>query len=149
MISPDEFMQQATRLIAAPASPSEVDFRTALSRAYYSLYHQALTSIRNRHKPELVSAIETQLQRRRKFFADLPRVRRLDWTYLVDTLHVSFHQILFEVLCGLDYPKGQEFGAHRDERNIADYELEKNLNPQDCQTNIDDMRTLINSLNTI
>jgi hypothetical protein len=45
ILNPDHLLDQAARLVAAPAAgrPRQVDIRRAISAAYYSLFHLAVT----------------------------------------------------------------------------------------------------------
>jgi len=40
MIEPEQFLRQAYKLIDPSSHPSETDCRSAVSRAYYSLFHE-------------------------------------------------------------------------------------------------------------
>lgn len=45
MIIADDFLQHAKRLIDPKNTPVEADCRSAVSRAYYSLYHEAKAAL--------------------------------------------------------------------------------------------------------
>ena len=57
MIRANEFLRQAKELVGKN-NPSEVDLRTAISRAYYSLYHEALSTIQTNHVHKFQESIK-------------------------------------------------------------------------------------------
>jgi uncharacterized protein (UPF0332 family) len=48
LIPPSDFLNHAKRLTDPKNSPKEVDWRSAISRAYYSLYHETIVVLKNK-----------------------------------------------------------------------------------------------------
>lgn len=147
MITPDRFLDQAKRLLAAGAGTSEEDSRSAISRAYYSLFHETKQALESRHRANVIAQISQYLRTNNQAFNPL-RLSSLDEGYL-RVLKVNMHIILTDVLRRLDSPMGNDFKGFRRQRNIADYDLRQNLDPIDSETKVNAMDRLIQSVRTI
>jgi uncharacterized protein (UPF0332 family) len=60
MIDPEDFLSHAKTLLENPEG-SEVIMRSAISRAYYSLFHEALSFLKQRHKGKIIKQIKDWL----------------------------------------------------------------------------------------
>jgi uncharacterized protein (UPF0332 family) len=49
LILPSDFLNHAKRLIDPKNSPTEVDWRSAISRAYYSLFHESVAALQKKN----------------------------------------------------------------------------------------------------
>lgn len=49
MIRPSDFLNHAKGLTDPKNNPKEVDWRSAISRAYYSLYHETIVALKNKN----------------------------------------------------------------------------------------------------
>src|SRR5690348_5629159 len=116
MITPDAFLKQSRRLLT---STSEEDFRSAISRSYYSLFHETTMILEKKHRPKVLTEIKQDLAKRGITRYDKMRVGLFDKSYL-NSLHVNYHGILCKVLNGLDWSLAQSFDESRVDRNNAD-----------------------------
>jgi hypothetical protein len=121
MITPDGFLFQAKNLLKNNNEyPPEVDFKSAISRAYYSLYYEAYARLKRRYKNRLVSVVLDWLGENKSYNDRL--VRELDEKHLIG-LGINFHSLISQVLSDIRYELGQDFKYFRTQRDYADYEL--------------------------
>jgi hypothetical protein len=119
LITPDKFVQYAKRIVSNPSSPEE-EARSAVSRAYYSLYHETLQLMLRKYSFELIKNIEVDWKRpltpREKY-----QLNSLDPVFL---RRVNFHRVLPKTIYNLRKPIiATNFKNYRDKRNQADYDL--------------------------
>lgn len=119
LITPDKFVQYAKRIVSNPSSPEE-EARSAVSRAYYSLYHETLQLMLRKYSFELIKNIEVDWKRpltpREKY-----QLNSLDPVFL---RRVNFHRVLPKTIHNLKKPIiATNFKNYRDKRNQADYDL--------------------------
>ena len=139
------FLQYAKRIVANPASPEE-EARSAVSRAYYSLYHETLELMLKRYSLDLIKNIERewgrQLNAQEKY-----QLNSLDPAFLK---RVNFHYVLPKTLRNMKKPIiASKFINFRDKRNQADYDLKINMGCIDADiivSNVDTFVSVIKSL---
>ncbi len=117
MIQPNDFLNQANRLVGSNAP--EVDLRTSISRAYYSLYHEALIHLKNHPSRVLQNAIARQIASRGEI-PDMNKISAWDETYLK---RVTMHRAIKDAVLALDPSEGLKYDAFKDSRVDADYKL--------------------------
>ena len=124
-------------------SGNEEDFRTAISRAYYSLYHQTLHTTQNRYSLDLIKTIEKRKNRRlnRKEKAQLSS---LDSKFLRT---INLHRLLPITLANIgEYTKSVLLKNYRDLRNQADYDLKMKFEESDVTTYVNAIEKLFNDV---
>lgn len=52
MIFPSEFLSHAKKLIDPSNNATEIDCRSAISRAYYSLFHEVVVALRKKESSD-------------------------------------------------------------------------------------------------
>lgn len=145
MILPSEFMDQAKKLIL---EKKEVNLRTAVSRAYYSLYHESITFLETNHRKQLIQKINYLLNSRpttRTF--DKSKINALDKKYIASIM--SMHEIVKETYYYIKKPRfASDFKSKRDDRNFADYEIDKNLDSLKAEVIITEIENMTLRLKT-
>ena len=81
MIRPEVFMNHAKKILMQENNPQEVEFRSTVSRAYYSVYHEARREMFTKYRTDLSNAICKQLDKRPDLYDKL-RIKSLDLEYL-------------------------------------------------------------------
>lgn len=129
-ITPDKFLQYSKRIVANPAAPEE-EARSAVSRAYYSLYHEALEIMLKRYSFDLIRNIET-VWKRPLTAQEKYQLNSLDPLFLK---RVNLHKIIPNIIRGLRKPIiASSFINYRDKRNQADYDLKATWTRNDAET---------------
>lgn len=129
VVTPHDFLVQAKRLVSPQNHPSEIDCRSGVSRAYYSLFHEAcnvleLRGLYARPKEELGG-----LYARPK---DKP------------------HQEVKNLLLRFYGQMGLDYDSYRDDRVKADYNLTSTFyNQIDSEIKVNDMEDLIRRVKTL
>ncbi|MDE1854862.1 MAG: hypothetical protein KGH57_00885 [Candidatus Micrarchaeota archaeon] len=100
-MNPDEFLRQANRLV----SQEEVDCRSAISRAYYSLFHEAKIRLESHHNKEWHQLIES------------------DKKLIKDTRNFipNYHSVVVRLLAKLNKSYGFDYNGFKEKRTQADY----------------------------
>ena len=142
MINCEKFLGCAKRILASN-SGNEEDFRTAISRAYYALYHQTLLTTKNRYSLDLIDTIEKRenriLSRREK-----AQLSSLDSKFLRT---VNLHRLLPLILAKMgESSKSVLLKNYRDLRNQADYDLKLDFKESDTITYVTAVETLLNEM---
>jgi uncharacterized protein (UPF0332 family) len=145
VITPNKFLQYAKTIVSNPTAPEE-ESRSAVSRAYYSLYHEALDTMLTKYSLDLIKNIEKEWKRplnaKEKY-----QLNSLDPDFLK---RINFHRVLPETLRDLKKPIiANKFLNFRDKRNQADYDLKTNLSGSDANiivSNIDSFVILVKTL---
>jgi hypothetical protein len=122
MIKAELFLIQANKLIDPSTNPTEVDFRSAISRAYYALYHETYPILEKKHRPKIIKFVKEELDRRKWTNIDGIRLNNLEKSYL-NALAINYHRILSQVLGVVDFELSQSFKESRADRDNADYDL--------------------------
>ena len=107
MIQPSDFISHAKRLVE-PESVPEVDCRSAVSRAYYSLYHETDQHMRASHKSELASGITAFLRKKNDSNIDTSKINSLDELYLKGK-NINFHYVLTQLVSQKNWQAGMDF----------------------------------------
>ena len=141
MIRPAEFLDHAERIISSKSGPREVDLRCAVSRAYYSLYHEAYARVLE-HKSAL-SAVVCEILNRRGQDYDKSRIESLDQDYMLRK-GTNFHQAIPRALTRMGEKRmGNDFAAFRDDRNVADYNIHDRYPDSTARTKVAEIKELI------
>ncbi len=153
MIQPSDFVNQAKKLVNPINSPTEVDCRTAVSRAYYYLFHQSFEYLKIKYNQIMVRSIEDYLvSNNYAGTIDHAKLNKLESSYL-KTLKVNIHGTIPDVIRRLDHGKyrrySRDFEDFRDDRNTADYELTKSFPLPDSTTKVEEMEKLAHSITII
>lgn len=135
LIPEDGFLTYAKKIIGRNKSAlSEEECRTAISRAYYSLFHVTGSVLRRKYSFELIKQIRRSYPGRR---IDLPRLNRLEREYLRT---FNLHQIYFLTLHDLGFRDiAFEFKGFRAKRNDADYDLSLNIRAGDTEVIVNEV----------
>ena len=64
-ITPEKFLVCSRTLLNCDTA-TEADLRSAISRAYYSLYHETRLHLQSAHSKELLDAMKEELRKRNK-----------------------------------------------------------------------------------
>jgi len=147
MITCDKFLDCAKRILAKRSIPfPEEECRTAISRAYYSLYHQTLETTKNQYSHDLINTIE-RYKKRRLTRNEKIRLNSLDPTFLKN---LNFHNLLPKTLTRIgERGKAVSFKNFRDLRNQADYDLKRGFPKVDAITFVNAIESLFNQVKTL
>jgi hypothetical protein len=119
LITPDKFLDFAKRIVSAKSAPEE-ESRSAISRAYYSLYHETLAIMVKKYSIDLIKNIEKEWGKPLKHYERV-QLNALDPTFI---RKLNLHRILPDTLYDLKKPLiASSFKNFRDQRNNADYDL--------------------------
>jgi hypothetical protein len=143
-MEPEDFLKQAKRLINSN-NPSEVEFRSAISRAYYSLYHESMISLKtSRHKKLLSNKVREHLKDNK------PKHKQIDEKLINDIdprhlhyLGVPLHYIVRNTLQDIDCNIGMDFMSYHVDRKVADYELNRKFGHKDSDVIVKGIEDLI------
>jgi len=122
LITEDSFLLYAKKIMGQKKIPlPEEECRTAISRAYYSLYHTTGSVLKKKYSFQLIKEIRKSYSR-----IDLTRINRLDKKYLRS---FNLHRMFFLTLLDLGFrTTAFRFKDFRSKRNDADYDLDLNFN---------------------
>lgn len=119
MITPEKFLILAKKMVSDASIPEE-EARSAVSRAYYSLYHEALELMVKKYSFGLIKEIEKQYGKPLSF-QERTMLNSLDPAFLS---RVNFHRVIPNVLRTMKKPiMANKFINFRDKRNQADYQF--------------------------
>lgn len=145
LITCEKFLDSAKRILASK-SGNEEDLRTAISRAYYSLYHQTLLTTKNRYSLDLIDTIEKR-KKRRLSRREETQLSSLDSNFLRS---INLHRILPLTLAKIgESTKSVLLKNYRVLRNQADYDLKLNFNESDVTTYVTAIETLFNEVKVL
>jgi hypothetical protein len=144
-MEPEDFLKQAKKLINSN-NPSEVEFRSAISRAYYSLYHESMILLKaSRHKKLLINKVREHLRKHPP-----PNHKQIDEKLIndIDTRHLHYlgvplHYIIPNALQDIDYTIGLDFKSYHVDRKDADYELNRKFSHKDSGYKVQGIEDLI------
>jgi uncharacterized protein (UPF0332 family) len=146
LITAQDFLTQAKQLINGSEIP-EVNSRTAVSRAYYSLFHQSFEYLKKNHQIKFAEKIKKELD-----FGggtdrvDYSLVNSLDRNYL-NKLKINLHQIMGDVYADIKMEnQGMDFRNFRDERNKADYSIQQDYPIVRARVTVTQIEVMINKL---
>jgi uncharacterized protein (UPF0332 family) len=121
MITEDRFLEYAKKIMSQHRILEE-ESRTAISRAYYSLYHVTGSVLQKKYSLQLIKEIQKMYSKRR---IDQRRLNRLDRQYLRS---FNLHRIFYLTLMDLGHTTiAFQFKNFRSKRNDADYDLNLNF----------------------
>ncbi|MGA2386964.1 MAG: hypothetical protein ABSG33_10585 [Candidatus Bathyarchaeia archaeon] len=145
MITPDRFLLLAKRMVSNPGIPEE-EARSAISRAYYSLYHETLQLVIKKYSLDLIREIERQYGRQLTI-QERAKLNSLDPDFLC---RINFHRILPVVMRNMQKPIiASKFMNFREKRNQADYDLKLTTAQSDAitiVTNIDKFVVVVKTM---
>lgn len=145
MITGDKFLECAQKIVSDSSIPEE-ECRTAIGRAYYSLYHQTLAVTMKKHSLELIRNIEKKLKRKLKPI-ERSQLNSLDPAFL---MRFNLHKILPLTLVDVKEPVlANSFKNFRDRRNQADYDLKLTFTYSDASTIVGNIDSLIGQIKSI
>ena len=151
MINANDFLSHAQSLIEKN-NAKEVDFRSAISRAYYSLYHESFRFLQKSYKEKLIRNIESYVFKTKPSLIYsqefIQKIKELDPDYILK-LGISLHQIIPSVLSSLNYDYFLDYKQHRRRRNVANYDLDVNITYDDAKDEIEFISLLISSINSL
>lgn len=141
MITNDKFLAYAKRIISKRSIPEE-ESRSAISRAYYSLYHETLEIAVRRYSFYLIRNIEKFRRPRKKLSRDEKyQLNALDSKFL---RKFNLHGILTKTLLDIgEQVLSISFKDVRDKRNQADYDLKMTFTHNEASTIVDNVDSLV------
>lgn len=140
MIAEDKFLAFAKRIMIQNGLPEE-ESRTAIGRAYYSLYHITASVLRKRYSFQLIEEIRKVYPRRR---IDYRRLNRLDKQYL---MQFNMHKIFYLTLFELGHRTiAFQFKDFRSKRNDADYDLNLNFSETYSRVIVSEIGNLVETI---
>jgi hypothetical protein len=147
VIAPSDFLAQAWELVGKPNS-KEVDHRSAISRAYYSLFHDAFDFLAAKYRSKLVEAIKNSLLSNNVTY-DWQRVQSLDRRYFNEK-NVNLHRIIADTLLNLRSSAAKaaanDFKSFRKKRNEADYDISNNYDMTKTVTELSELQRIITAI---
>ena len=145
LITPDKFLKFAKRIVSN-SNISEEESRSAISRAYYSLYHETLTKIVNKYSFDLIKNVERDWGRHLKWY-EKTQLNSLDPKLL---RKCNFHKVLPNTLHDIkENILAMNFKNFRDKRNQADYDLKLNFTHTDADTVVNNIDGLVKQVRTL
>jgi hypothetical protein len=135
---PSEFMTQARMLLMMP---KEVNYRSAISRAYYCLFHEVRENIdkTTKYKQILIDTLKEDYKDRGKLTDEInQKIENYDIAHI--SPRPRFHWIYKKALLKIDIDLGNAFGDFEDKRNEADYDLNKTIKQDETKGLIEIMR---------
>lgn len=143
MIKPRDFLCQANELMMKDEL-SEVDVRSAVSRAYYSLFHETFEFLKLNHKELLIQVIVAYLESKKKTVRrDL--IEKFDENYINSNMstHTTVIKAIREIKGDLADECADDFLEFKNWRTVADYRLNQDLDSQREKERIEAIRILI------
>lgn len=139
MITEDKFLVCAKRIVGKrKLSLPEEECRTAISRAYYSLYHTTGSILKKKYSLTLIKEIRKIYPRKN---VNLAKLNRLDKTYL---RRFNLHRIYAQALHNLGFKSMSfMFKNFRSKRNNADYDLDLNFTAASARTIVNEIEKLM------
>jgi hypothetical protein len=139
LITPDKFLQLAKRIVSNSAAPEE-EARTAISRAYYSLYHETFEIMKSKYSIDLIKNIKKETKRKLSY-QEMSRLNSLDPAFL---RRYNFHKIIPYTLYDLKKQLiADKFKNFRIARNDADYTLTNNIACSDAKVVVTNIESLV------
>jgi uncharacterized protein (UPF0332 family) len=140
MITEDKFLDYAKRIMSQQGIREE-ESRTAIGRAYYSLYHVTGSVLRKKYSFQLIKEIQKAYSKKR---IDSRRLNRLEKRYL---RFFNLHKIFYLTLLDLGYRAiAFEFKNFRSKRNDADYDLDLNFNEAQSRVIVNGIDKLVSKV---
>jgi uncharacterized protein (UPF0332 family) len=122
MIQTNDFIAQAQELLKKEHS-SEVDSRSAISRAYYSLFHESLNFLCDNYKNLLLKTITSYLDPLEKYqLLSVVNSGKSDYES-ISKIHVPFHRVIPDTIYLINKKLSWKYTKYRKKRQKADYEI--------------------------
>jgi len=145
LITPDKFLQFAKKIMSVK-SASEEECRSAVSRAYYSLYHETLQIMISRYSLDLIVNIE-KVKKKTLSNSERAKLNSLDPDFLKQ---FNLHQIIFDTLFNMKYRAvAMTYKNFRIQRNQADYDLKMNLSYNDADVVVKNIDVLVSAIKSL
>ncbi|HLE75248.1 MAG TPA: hypothetical protein VI864_04295 [Candidatus Bathyarchaeia archaeon] len=145
MITPDKFLQFAKRIMSVKAA-SEEECRSAVSRAYYSLYHETLQILVTKYSLDLIGNIQ-KVKKKTLSGSERAKLNSLDPDFLKQ---FNLHQIVFDTLVGMNYQAvAMTYKNYRIQRNQADYDLKMNFLYNDADAMVKNIEVLVGAVKSL
>lgn len=142
------FLSFAKRILLNRIVPEE-ECRSAISRAYYSLYHQTGDTLRKRYSLTLLGQLKKQISPRKRRTINWKKLNRLEKKYIL-RLGLNLHKAYRNALLASGFRKEATlFGDFRIKRNQADYDLYRNFNKSDTKDIVQEIEKLFNLIQTL
>lgn len=142
MIEPDAFIVQADELVKE-VEPSEVNVRSALSRAYYSLYHVTYEVLKTRYQEKFIAAI-LEYAKNKNLSLKKERIEKFDENYI--NSNMSMHGTVYRTLRDINDVYGSDFWEFKNRRTEADYKLEMDFDVKREKERIQAIHDLIDKI---
>lgn len=128
------------------ASASEEESRSAVSRAYYSLYHETLEIMTRKFSLDLIKNIE-KVKKRPLSYNERAKLNALDPEFLKQ---FNLHQRLPDTLFEMKYRAlAMTYKNFRQQRNQADYDLKVDLSHSDADVVVKSIDALIGAIKSL
>ena len=144
MITGDKFIKYAKRIVSS-SSISEEEARSAISRAYYSLYHQTLAVAIKKYSLSLIKKVEKHNRKRLRRY-ERSQLNSMDSRFL---RKCNFHKILPDTLFDINPILAFSFKNFRDQRNQADYDLKMTFTHGDADTIVNNIDVVLNQITSL
>jgi len=143
LITGDKFLAFANRILSKKSIPEE-ESRSAISRAYYSLFHETELKLKKKYSLDLIK----NLKRKKRIHASqIYLLNRLDPKFLRKW---NLHKIYPDTLIGLGFKTlGMNFKQFRDKRNQADYDLWLSFGKKDAKIVVNSIDKLISQVRSV
>lgn len=143
MITEDRFLEYAKKIMRQKVIQEE-ESRTAIGRAYYSLYHVTGSVLQKKYSFQLIKEIQKAYPRRR---IDQRRLNRLDRQYLRS---FNLHRIFYLTLFDLGHRTiAFQFKDFRSKRNDADYDLNLNFTEGQSRVIVSQIDNLVSKIGSL
>lgn len=139
MITEDRFLVCAKKIIGKrKLSLPEEECRTAISRAYYSLYHTTGSTLKKKYSLLLIKEVRKSYPKKK---INLAKLNRLDKRHL---RKFNLHRIYPQTLNDLGFKSmAFLFKNFRSKRNDADYDLDLNFNATNSRIIVNEIEKLM------
>lgn len=142
MITADKLLKLAKRIVSSSNIPEE-ESRSAIGRAYYSLYHETLSIILKKYSFDLIKNIEKSRGKPLKWY-ERSQLNSLNPKFLS---RFNFHKILPDTLNDINkHIFAVSFKSFRYRRNEADYVLKSNITRNDANIIVNTIDGLITNM---
>jgi len=125
---------------------SEEECRSAVSRAYYSLYHETLQILVTKYSLDLIGNIQ-KVKKKTLSGSERAKLNSLDPDFLKQ---FNLHQIVFDTLVGMNYQAvAMTYKNYRIQRNQADYDLKMNFLYNDADAMVKNIEVLVGAVKSL
>ena len=137
---PNDFLSQSKELLGMYDTNGckEVDLRSAISRAYYSLFHNALRYLESNFKAEFDSQYRIYAKGPKTSDSEKGAFIHRVIPNTLNTINIKNSRVL-----------GVKFKSYRDLRNKADYKLDMEFIRGDVEQEINSMENLMSQIKAL